>query len=136
MPRLYLFRQSLVNHSLEFKKIEGILIMTKQNAFLGALLIFLAIAANACGGAASNLPNSAVTSNTGTNLTVASNASNSSAVSQNNQTGAPTPSGTLAPSAYKVEWMDNQIPKLMPAGKEQTFKANLKNTGDGTWAVG
>lgn len=44
--------------------------------------------------------------------------------------GAPTP---LAPSAYRVEWVSNQIPSEMPAGKEQKISVTIKNAGDGTW---
>lgn len=43
--------------------------------------------------------------------------------------GAPMPSH----AAYALEWVSNDIPKTMPAGKPATFKVSVKNTGDWVW---
>lgn len=46
---------------------------------------------------------------------------------------APTAGGALPASAYKVEWIDNQIPSEMQAGKDQTITVTFKNAGDAAW---
>lgn len=47
-----------------------------------------------------------------------------------------SPSGTVALvplSAYKVEWLSNQIPTTMEANKEYQLTVSLKNAGDSAW---
>lgn len=43
---------------------------------------------------------------------------------------APAP---LAPSGYKVEWLEHQVPTQLEPNKEYHFAATLKNAGNETW---
>ena len=45
------------------------------------------------------------------------------------QPTAPKPSHTT----YALEWVSNDIPATMPAGKPATVKVSVKNTGDWAW---
>lgn len=48
---------------------------------------------------------------------------------------APTVPGAvpLPASAYRIEWLSNQIPAEMAAGKDQTISVTFKNAGDAAW---
>lgn len=62
--------------------------------------------------------------------------SNSAAANENKQAPANTTSGANGPvseAAYKVEWVDKQIPQTMNAGKEEHVVVTLKNISDEPW---
>jgi hypothetical protein len=47
----------------------------------------------------------------------------------------PTSPSTAKPvhTKYALEWVSNDIPSTMPAGKPTTIKVSVKNTGDWAW---
>jgi hypothetical protein len=43
------------------------------------------------------------------------------------------PAPKTADKAYSLEWVSNDIPATMPAGKATTVRVSAKNTGNWTW---
>lgn len=52
---------------------------------------------------------------------------------QSSTNATPAANRPVTESAYKVEWVDKQIPATMSAGKEQNVMVTLKNLSDESW---